>query len=239
MKRAREEDVHVAPSPAGAVADQPSPPKRAKMEWDGPPSEELQQRKAQVEGVKSEEEANIFFAQMSDLFKMNPPTETSGGGEADFTEIANILLKGCTQVPGAPGGSSAGGGDGLDAFVNPLSEPPSMLPSGMKDDLEQYFDFSLGVEDDDSKTPELTSSSSTTNTSPGSNSGNEPAADAQGSASAPATTNEIKNEESVDLTHLGLWKGIDGGDSAYFQSFDWKWDSSMTSSENPWAFLTS
>ncbi|KXN85860.1 hypothetical protein AN958_10758 [Leucoagaricus sp. SymC.cos] len=222
MKRAREEENvpsgrNVAPSPlGGAIADQPSPPKRVKIEWDGPPSEELQQRKAMIDGVKTEEDANNFLATMSEIFKI-----------AKLTELTNMLLKGYTQMPGT---SSAA--DGLDAFVTPLDPP--LLPA-MEKDLEKYFDFSsLGGEDDDSKTPELVSSSSTTNTSPGSNSGNETTEGGGG-----MTTNELKNEDTMDLTYLGMWKEVDGGESASYQNNEWKWDSTMPSLEHPWAIFTS
>jgi hypothetical protein len=244
MKRAREEDGsggnNVAPSPlgGGGIMDQPSPPKRVKMEWEGPPSEELQQRKSMVEGVKTEEDTSNFLAQMSELLKMAGSDQQQ---EPEFTELTNMLLKGCTQVPGA-GGVDAGG---LDAFVSPLDQ--SLMP-GMKDELEQYFDFSLGGEDDDSKTPELVSSS-TTNTSPGSNSGNEPTADStttgvssSGSGAPTSATNnhEIKTEEPMtDFTYLGLWKEVDGGESASYQNNDWKWDNPMPSLEHPWAIFTS
>lgn len=173
-----------------------------------------------VENVKTEEDTSNFFAQMTELFK-------SAGGdsqqEPDFAELS-MLLKGCTQV--------LGNTDDLNSFVTPLDPPP--IPA-MKDEIEQYFDFSLGGEDDDSKTPELVSTSSTTNTSPGSNSGNESTAE----GGAAPTVNEVKNEESVDLTHIGLWKEIDGGESAFYQNTDWKWDSAMPTLDQPWAIFTS
>lgn len=226
MKRAREEDTssgNVAPSPAGGsnvIVDQPSPPKRAKVEWDGPPSEELQQRTTQIENVKTEEDTSNFLVQMSELLKM------AGGDSQQDPEFAELsmLLKGCTQVPGSA--------DDLSSFVAPLDPPPMSM---VKDELEQYFDFSLGVEDDDSKTPELVPSSSTTDTSPGSNSGNENNADV---AAAP-TVNEVKNEELTDLTHIGLWGAIDGGESAFYQTTEWKWDAAMPSLDPSWAITTS
>lgn len=228
MKRAREEDTsngNMAPSPAGAVVDQPSPPKRAKVEWEGQPSEELQMRKSMVEGVKTEEDTSNFLAQMTELFKM-------AGGDSqqdpEFTELTNMILKGCTQVPGNPDDLN------LNSFVTPLDPPP--IPP-IEDGLEQYFDFSLGGTqedgDDDSKTPELISSS-TTNTSPGSNSGNE--STAEGSTTA---AHEVKLEDSSDLTRLGSWKEIDGGESAFYQTNEWKWDSSMQTLEQPWAMFMS
>jgi len=229
MKRPREEDTsngNAAPSPAGtsgAAVDQPSPPKRAKVEWDGPPSEELQMRKSMVEGVKTEEDASNFLAQMTELFKM------AGGDsqqDSEFTELTSMLLKGCNQVPGNP--------DDLNSFVTPLDPPPIPL---IEDGLEQYFDFSLGATqedgDDDSKTPELVSSS-TTNTSPGSNSGNESTVDG-----STAVTSEVKAEDTADLTRLGSWKEIDGGESAFYQTNEWKWDSAMPTLEQPWAMFMS
>ena len=242
MKRAREEEggsgSNVAPSPLGdssVVVDQPSPPKRAKMEWDGPPSEEMQQRKAMIEDVKTEEDTTQFLAQMSELFKMagSDPQQVS----SDFTELTTELLKGVNQVPGM-GLPDHGDGSGAgldDVFGMGTSLDQSMLAGGVKDDLEQYFDFArLGGEEDDSKTPELVSSSSTTNTSPGSNSGHDSNSETVGT-SAASLSNEVKNEELMDLTYLGLWKELDGGESASYQSNDWKWDGVMTSLDLPWS----
>lgn len=237
-KRAREEEGasgnNVAPSPLGglassAVMDQPSPPKRAKMEWEGPPSEEMQQRKAMVDGVKTEEDATDFLAQMSELLKMSGNDSQQ---DSDLTELTNMLLKGVNQTPGA--GVPEGSGGGIDAFLAPLDQP--LLAGGMKDDFEQYFDFSLGGEDDDSKTPEL-SASSTTNTSPGSNSGNESTTESGAPAVPTSSNNEVKTEEPSDVTYLGMWKELDGGESASYQSNDWKWDSNMTSLDLPWAIF--
>ena len=39
----------------------------------------------------------------------------------------------------------------------------------------------------------------------------------------------------MDLTYLGLWKELDGGESASYQSNDWKWDGVMTSLDLPWS----
>lgn len=244
-KRAREEDggsgSNVAPSPLGdsiAFVDQPSPPKRVKMEWDGPPSEEMQQRKAMVESVKTEEDTTQFLAQMSELFKM---AGSDSHQASDFNDLTSVILKGVNQVPGMgsylpDNGDGSGVVDVFGAAVTSLDQ--SLLAGGIKDDLEQYFDFArLGGEDDDSKTPELVSSSSTTNTSPGSNSGHESNTETVGvsAVSTLTTNNEVKSEESMDLTYLGLWKELDGGESASYQSNDWKWDSTMTSLDLPWS----
>ncbi len=231
MKRAREEDTlngNVVPSPAGtsgAVVDQPSPPKRPKVEWEVEPSEELQKRKSMIESIKPEEDPNVFLDQMREFFK-------TAGGDPDsqidpgFTELTNMLLKGCTQVPGNPDDLN------LTSFGAPLDQAP------IEEALDAYFDFTLGATqeegDDDSKTPELVSSSSTTNTSPGSNSGNE--STAEGTTTA---TTEVKTEDTSDLTRLGSWKEIDGGESAFYQTNDWKWDSAMQTLDQPWAMFMS
>jgi len=241
MKRAREEDggsgINVAPSPLGDSSvgvDQPSPPKRAKMEWDGPPSEEMLQRKAMIEDIKTEEDTTQFLVQMSELFKM---AGSDSQQVSDFTDLTTEILKGVNQVPGMGlPDNGDGSGAGLDdVFGAGTSLDQSMLAGGIKDDLEQYFDFArLGGEEDDSKTPELVSSSSTTNTSPGSNSGHDSNTEALGTSAVPLSS-EVRNEELMDLTYLGLWKELDGGESASYQSNDWKWDGVMTSLDLPWS----
>lgn len=231
MKRPREDDAPstnmFVPSPAGGsntATDQPSPPKRIKVEWDGPPSEEVQQKRAAVEEIKTEEEANNFFIQ--ELLKI---TQTDAQESNGLSDTLNMLLKASSQATGNTDDFSALG-YGVSG-ITPLS------PTMPKEDFEQYFDFTLGGtqdgDDDDSKTPELTSSSSTTNPSPGSNSGNE--ATTEGGA-GPAVV-EPKTEDSSDLTRLSFFKEIDGGESAFYQPTEFKWDISMPSLDQPWAIF--
>lgn len=141
----------------------------------------------------------------------------------DISETLDLILKGYGSVPDAPDGagiSSLGMGEPNGVRDSP---PAPQLPAG--DEFVEYFDFSsFGNEDDSSSkvaTPDLVSSSST-NPSPESD-----------------ASSDIKTEEISDLLRLGTWKEIDGGESAFYQSGDWKWDSPMPTLEQPWAIFTS
>lgn len=111
------------------------------------------------------------------------------------------------------------------------------VSSPIKDEFVEFFDFSsyAAHEEDDTgskaNTPELISSSST-NPSPESGSEADPAHHA-------TMQSEIKMEEFSDPLRLGTLKEIDGGESAYYQSNEWRWDTAMNTQEQPWAIFNS
>jgi len=240
-KRPREEDS--TPSSGGSgntagesseVLNEGSPPKRAKTEWESQPSEAQRKQSEVAANIKTDEDATALFDQMTELIKRAAEEE---GGQPSITtgisETLDMLLKGYGPVPdamdrfsGAPvgiGGESSSNRD-LDAAPT-LGDP-----------FDEFFDFSFGtVEDEESKTPDLVSSSST-NPSPESN------YDESGHhllASASSSTIDVKTEDFSDPLRLGTWKEIDGGEAAYFQTTEWKYDSPMTSFEQPWAIFNS
>ena len=110
------------------------------------------------------------------------------------------------------------------------------------DPFQEFVDYSFGQQDNQPEldgeegskahTPELVSSS--TNLSPESNT------DGENSLLATIATSvsDVKKEDHQDL-RLGLWKEFDGGESAYYQPFEWKWDSPMPVLEQSWAVSTS
>ncbi|KAF9059424.1 hypothetical protein BDP27DRAFT_1341465 [Rhodocollybia butyracea] len=236
VKRQREEDSEASlsqaiPEPnvtsASPVANEPSPPKRAKTDWEGPISESLQKKNQAVENVKTEEDATQLLEQVTELIKM-APTEDQASLSSDISDTLELILKGYGGMPDSDASfSSLGLGESLDA-----SSSGSQLPSS--NDFTEFFDFSLfpNEEEYESKvgTPDLISSSST-NPSP------ESQADADPSHHATALL-DVKQEE-YDPLRLGTLKEIDGGESAYYQSTDWKWDGTMTTLEQPWAIFNS
>nr|GAT60914.1 predicted protein [Mycena chlorophos] len=227
-KRAREEDP--SPSlqssiPSQTVANEPSPPKRLKMEWDGPPSEAVAARAEQVENVKTEEDSAVFLEQMTELFKM--ANDGQDRLTSDFSDTLDSILKGFGTSTDESTLPTLGLGESSLSDVVPPSN----------DDFVEFFDFSsfgAGEEDDTAPTPDLISSSAnpSTNPSPESN------AEIDAAHQAPALLNETKPEE-LDPLRLGAWKEVDGGESAYFNSGQWKWDSAMQHLEQPWAIYTS
>jgi hypothetical protein len=229
-KRPREEDDHVvdveAPSPRN-VSNEPSPPQRVKPDWENPPSEELKKRAEEVK-AESADDANSFFEQMSELFK-----KENGGQEstlpADLSETLRMLLRSCGSLPEAS--------DNPLVFSDPVTGRES--PPASAGSFEEFIDYSFGQDNqlDDEEgskahTPELVSSS--TNLSPESNT------DGDNSLLATIATSvsDVKKEDHQDL-RLGLWKEFDGGESAYYQPFEWKWDSPMPVLEQSWAVSTS
>ncbi|KAJ7104308.1 hypothetical protein B0H15DRAFT_809422 [Mycena belliarum] len=234
-KRAREEESsppqhHGQPSnaPGSSVANEPSPPKRQKKEWEGPPNEAIKARAEQVENIKTEEDGAAFLEQMTELFKMAAGNDGQDSLTSDFSETLDTIFKGfgAPTDEGASGMSSLGMGDG--------SAPQDGAPP-VADEFVEFFDFSSfeTISDAGSKaaTPDLISSSST-NPSPESNS----EADA---AHQALTSSDVKSEDFTDHLRLGVWKEVDGGESAYFHSGQWKWDSPMQSLDQPWAIFNS
>ena len=101
-------------------------------------------------------------------------------------------------------------------------------PAGPLANFEEFFDFSGTIDDNDSlskaETPELVSLSLT---NPGLESNCEP------DAIHHMLTLSLMMEELLDLLWLGPWKEIDGGEAAYYQTSEWKWDSPMPSQVPP------
>ncbi|KAJ6607365.1 hypothetical protein B0H10DRAFT_2072011 [Mycena sp. CBHHK59/15] len=231
-KRPREEDssppsqTSIMASGSG-VANEPSPPKRQKTEWEGPPNDALKTRAEAVENVKTEEDGVAFLEQMTELFKIAVGNDGQDTVTSDFSETLDTILKGF----GAPTdeGSSGMSSLGMDGSVTQDGAQP------VTDEFVEFFDFSSFVDDDDAgskaATPDLISSSSSTNPSPESGS--------EADAAHQALTSDVKSEDFSDHLRLGVWKEVDGGESAYFHSGQWKWDSPMQSLEQPWAIFGS
>jgi len=224
-------------SGSGPSNELPSP-KRAKTEWQGPPSEALVKKQEEIEqinNIKTEDDANEFFERMAELIKL---AGGQGGAESltlDIAETLDRILKGCGAVSDASEGSgpSSMSSLGLGETLGLRDSSPPLKPSA--DEFVEFFDFSsFGSDDDDAgskaPTPELVSSSST---NPSPESGSEMEVTHAGAV-------DIKTED-LDLSdplRLGPWKEIDGGESAYYQSEHWKWDSPMPTLEPPWAIFT-
>jgi hypothetical protein len=206
-------------------------------EWDGPPSEALKKKTEAVEQIKTEEDATAFLEQMTELIMA-----TQGEGQtsltSDISETLDMILKGYVDgTEGSHGLPSLGMGSDADAAQTMPAIPPA-------DEFVEFFDFSsFGTLDDDdagskAPTPELMSSSST-NPSPESNASESDAAHhALLSATDPIS---IKMEDNgvSEMLRLGTLKEIDGGESAYFQPSDWKWDGSMSALDQPWVGFSS
>ncbi|KAH7873353.1 hypothetical protein F5879DRAFT_950856 [Lentinula edodes] len=211
------------------VANEPSPPKRAKTDWEGPISESLQKKNQVVENIKTEEDASQFLEQMTELIKM-AGTEDQAALSSDISETLEQILKGYDGgIPDSDTFSTLGLNE-----VGSLDASASTSQILSSNDLTEFFDFSLfpNEDEDESKvgTPDLVSSSST-NPSP------ESQADADPAHHATALL-DVKQEE-YDPLRLGTLKEIDGGESAYYQSTDWKWDGHMATLEQPWAIFNS
>jgi hypothetical protein len=239
VKRQREEEPESSqptPGPSSGpnsnpmppVVSEPSPPKRAKTDWEGPISQSLQKKNQAVENIKTEEDASQFLEQMTELIKM-APSEEQASLSSDISDTLEQILRGYGGAPDSDANTFSS--LGLVEVGGSMEASTSQLP---QNDLTEFFDFSLfpNEEEYESKvgTPDLISSSST-NPSP------ESQADADPAHHATALL-DIKQEE-YDPLRLGGLKEIDGGESAYYQSTDWKWDGQMATLEQPWAIFNS
>jgi hypothetical protein len=180
--------------------------------------------KVDTSTINTEDEASAFFEQMSELIRIAADSEGQETLSTDISDTLEMILKGCsgseqdyTQATSLPSLDFA---DVVNpTHVNRNNEFPEFL------DLSSYG----GQDDDDGgfkvATPDLVASSST-NPSP------------ESAASDLDITH--KAEDISDSLRLGVWKEIDGGESAYYtQQGEWKWDSPMPTSEQSWAMFTS
>ncbi|KAF9466460.1 hypothetical protein BDZ94DRAFT_1233709 [Collybia nuda] len=235
IKRQRDEEPSIsstlgASPSSGSVANEPSPPKRIKTEWDGPPDEALQKKNEAAENIKTEEDTSVFLERMTELIKMAAGGEGQESLTSDISDTLDQILKGYSDTPG---GILSGMGESSRMHGPSSSSPPPTIP--IQDEVFEFIDFSSfgNVEDDDdgskAPTPDLLSSSST-NPSPESGS--------EADAAHHALLSSIdKTDDGPDPLRLGPWKEIDGGESAYYQSNEWKWDSPMSTQE--WAIFPS
>ncbi|KAK7032988.1 ARID domain-containing protein [Favolaschia claudopus] len=236
-KRPREEEPSPPqmhhPSPGQSVANEPSPPKRPKTEWEGPPSEAMKEREQQVANVKTEDDGAAFLEQMTELFKMAAGNDEQNTLHSNLSETLDSIFKGFgASTDDSAGGSMASLGLGSDGGLSQDGGPPPQM-----DEFVEFFDFSsFGTLDEDDAgskavTPDLISSSST-NPSPESN-------NSEVDAAHQALPSDVKSEDFADHLRLGVFKEVDGGESAYYQSGQWKWDGPMQSLDQPWAIFNS
>lgn len=232
VKRQADEDVSIPAGPSTQPESMGAPsPKKVKTEdWEGEPSEELAKRHQEAENINTDEDANAFMDKMKELVAMTASTDA--GVYDDIAHTLDRILQGAAQDPTHIATS---------AFASSIGGPPSELspPAAPNDaflEFHEFIDYSrFTIEDEeDSKapTPDLVPSSST-NPSPQSN----PDADQSQGASSPgkAKIEDPRESNQLDLLHMGAFKEIDGGESAYYQSSDWKWDGPMTTLDQPWA----
>ena len=239
-KRPPEEDVatltSVAPSEA-EVSNAPSP-KKARTEWDGEPSEALLKRQQEIENIKTDEDATAFLDRMQELFAMTASTDDEI--HHDIASTLHQILAGVAQQPADAAATAAAlSARGVgDAGPPPTALSPHMGPAN--DAFLEFLDFSsfttLEDEDNDSKapTPDLVPSSET---NPSPESGSE--GDSLGSTGSPDKTKIDESGDRSDPLRLGSLREIDGGESAYYQSGEWKWEGTMPTLDQPWAIFTS
>jgi len=236
VKRPADEDVSTLP--AAGPSTQPEPvgapsPKKVKTEdWDEEPSEAFVARHQEVDGIKTDEDTAAFLDRMKELVAISASTDTAVYD--DITHTLEMILQGAGQDPTNIATSAFA--SSIGPSLSELS-PPAGPPNDAFSEFHEFVDFSrfTTLEDEEESkapTPDLVPSS--TNPSPQSN----PDADHshQGTSSPDKTkVEEPRDNNHLDLLHMGAFKEIDGGESAYYQSSDWKWEGSMSTLEPAWA----
>ncbi|KZP27348.1 hypothetical protein FIBSPDRAFT_928183 [Athelia psychrophila] len=224
LKRPREdEEVNAGTS---VVSSAPSP-KKAKTEWEAPPSEEVIKKEQQIENIKTDEDANAFLQQMTELLQMAAGNE--GEEMSNISETLDMILKGCGQDTSDLGASGSGIAPNMSA---------SDTTTTNADEFQDYFDFTGCAPDEDSSkpaTPELVSSSST---NPSPESASDPADAATAAGDNRLANLKVEHSYENDSLRLGAWKEIDGGESAYYHSDRWNWEAPMQVLDQPWAFAS-
>jgi hypothetical protein len=225
---------------APAVSNAPSP-KKAKTEWEGERSEALIKKEEQIENIKTDEDASAFLEQMTELIRLAAGNDGQESLTSDISETLDMILKGCGQDTSDPGVMAP---LGMGDVIGRPSSPSSLLPTADEFQFKDFLDFtSCAADDDYSKptTPDLVASSST---NPSPESAADPADSAghapTGVSSDAAKLANLKIEDSYDSDplRLGVWKEIDGGESAYYQSDKWNWDGPTQVLDHPWAFTS-
>ena len=238
IKRPHDDDTSVtiesASGSSSTVANEPSPPKRLKTEWDLASSEDIRKKNEATDSIKTEDDASAFLEQMTaELIKMAANGENQESFSSDISDTLEMILKGYVPIPDISGAMSLG--------ESSTARESSPAPAPLMDAFDEFFDFSFGTVDDDENnskapTPDLVSSSTSTNPSPESNH----EADAANHALSSSSATDIKTEELPDLLRVGTWKEIDHGEATYYNpTTEWKWDSPMPSHDQPWAIFNS
>ncbi|KZV72600.1 hypothetical protein PENSPDRAFT_347281 [Peniophora sp. CONT] len=231
-KRPREEE------PAIAAAS----PKRAKADWEGPPSDVQERRVKAAEEAPRDDAAAADF--VDDMMRQFASYE---GDTAPLVSGINAIL--ASVMPGGAGGVGGGievgkdDGAGLDGNGG--------LGADDIFDFSQYLDFDAGLGTGNGAgtvgaTPELVHGSSA---NPSPESGSEPEAGVGGAPASNATGSSDKTPGGLgeltfgtldDPLHTGFWSEIDGGETSYYHGNPgWRYDGAMAASEQPWAISTS
>jgi hypothetical protein len=220
-----------------APVQTPPSPKRTKAssEWENTPSEAQVKRNEQVEKIKTGEDASKFLEEFTELIKQASGVEGQASMASDISDTLDQILKSYTVGNDFAPASEMSESSGLATAGE--HRQPSPSPTGgvaAKDEFGDYFDFSSFAEDDSGSkapTPDLVVTS-TTNPSP------ESASDPGGT---PFTTDIASGDDSTagDMRRLGIWKEIDGGEGAFYQQDNWKWDTPMPTLDQPWAIFQS
>ncbi|TFY56472.1 hypothetical protein EVG20_g8912 [Dentipellis fragilis] len=203
----------------------------------------MQKRKEEVENINTEEDAAAFVERMTELLKMASSGDGQDSLSSDITNSLDAILSGYDmRLDFSDPSSSSLQPSSLDASTSAPLSPPSG-PMSATDPLVEFFDFSSYGMDDDlagskAPTPDLVPASST-NPSPGSGSEADPAGHGSGASGSSPHIADAKVDElgDSDPLRMGIWKEIDGGQSAYYSGTDWKWDQPMQPME--WAISTS
>ncbi|KAG2017935.1 hypothetical protein CC2G_007395 [Coprinopsis cinerea AmutBmut pab1-1] len=254
------------PSGDSEVANGPSPPKRVKRDEmtpsassstsstqatvpQPPPEKPIEPAKKAPEVASeapnaTEESSANFLDQMTELIKLAAgQNEGQESVMPDISETLEMLLKGYNP----DGESSNGFGSDFNAGGSGSGNTQKESSPGPSLSFDEIFDFSTMPDEEDSKdTPDLVQSS--TNPSPESNasetdpghtggSGGMVQGDGAGGSGAAGVKLEPKTESSSDVLPAGLWKEMDGGEAAYYQSSEWKWDGHMPDLDQPWAIF--
>jgi hypothetical protein len=221
VKRRREDEEPVP------VNNAPSPKRTKTTDWEESPSQPQVKRNEEVEKIKTDDDATEFF---ENLIKQASEVEPQSSLVSDISDTLDQILKSYTS------GSDIASASGLsEPSGNFERRMPSPAPNGVlaiKDEFGDFFDFSSFAEDESGSkapTPDLLAASST-NTSP--ESGSDP-------IGTPFSAEMMSEDPSAgtDLRRLGMWKEIDGGEGAFYQQDNWKWDMPMPTMDQPWAIF--
>lgn len=224
-KRQREEE-EVPTMPISQPVREETPTKRARTEPGETLDTILAKRQEEMDNIKTTEDASQFYQNIMELLQLSNNSELPAGIQETLSTVVQSF------VPGSE----------LQDVTSSLAETSRSVAAPTEDDVvfSSFVDFS-SWDTGKTNTPDLVPASST-NPSPESGSDAEHPVLAE-TIHDPATVVDFPESDKgllgasfdlpADPLRLGSLGEIDGGESSYFNGFDFKWDSGTP---GDWAF---
>ncbi|GJJ08450.1 hypothetical protein Clacol_002668 [Clathrus columnatus] len=242
IKRPREEEVPVPPEIHPEPKAEPIAKKPKREDWDGPPNDEVEKRRQELDRLETNQDVQNFLARTADDLLVGGAVQIGdNSAENPGEDIPNALqdflrsapLFGITESFHVP-----------QIYGDPM-KLGDFSPNGEHDNLfESFLDLSKCAQDEpipsSSKLdpPDLVHSSANPSTNPSPESAAETPKYENAVISGKIKENAIK---IVDDFHMhnpldhNLWSELNNGEPAYYEQTNFKYDGELPAQDSPWA----